>query len=126
MNSLALIPADTETDCDLRLEDPDGSLLLEPCRTCPHRADPRGDLSSTPEQNAAYWKYQARNNRELLIMARTENEALKAEVRRLKEDLYGKKSEQGSQGSEVREAPREHRPRGHRRGVPSRVSAGTF
>ena len=120
MNSLALIPADTETDCDLRLEDPAGFLLPEPCRTCPHKADPRGDLSTTPEQNAAYWKYQARNNRELLEKARTENEALKTEVRRLKEDLYGKKSEQGSQGSEVREAPRERRPRGHRKGVPSR------
>ena len=80
---------------------------------------PLGDLSTTPRQNAAYWKHQARHNRELLEKVRDENEALKAENRRLKEDLYGKKSEQGSQGSETREAPRERRPRGHQKGVPS-------
>ena len=121
MTSLALTPSDIVTDCDLLLEDPDRSFLPEPCRTCPHMTDP-GDLSVTPKQNASYWKHQARHNRELLEKSRDETEALKAEIRRLKEDLYGKKSEQGSSGSEIK-VPRNPRPKGHQKGVPSRGRA---
>ena len=79
-----------------------------------------GDLSTSPQQNAAYWKYQAQHNRELLDKVREENDALKAEIRRLKEDLYGKKSEQGKGDSENASAPRVPRPKGHPKGVPSR------
>lgn len=76
------------------------------------------DLSVTPKQNASYWKCQTRHNRKLLEKSREGNEALKAEIRRLKEVLDVKKSEQGSAGSLI-PVPRHPRAKGRKKGVPS-------
>ena len=81
---------------------------------------PLWDLSTAPNNNAACWKYQAQRNRECLDNLRKENEALKSEIRRLKEDLYGKKSERSNGGSEGASTPRVPRPKEHRKGARSR------
>ena len=105
---------------DVEIVTPDLSLLPEPCRTCSHTAGLMGDLSTSPKQNAAYWKYQALHNRDLLEKANDRIHDQEAEIRRLRQALYGKKAEggKGPQGPETGSPP-PSRPRGHQKGVPS-------
>lgn len=79
----------------------------------------KGDLSTSPRQNAAYWKYQALHNRELLKEAEDRVQEQEAEIHRLRQALYGKKTEQGKGRTESGTPDASARSRGHRKGVPS-------